>query len=169
MSRPMGNWVEYKLTQASVVKVKCVGVPAVSLPPTALTLEAALQALERAGQVRVKILNHGCERVGDTSTYQVELAKVCAMALDPGPSATHMDATWERVAHHVCMAQLCGLGVPGVSGVCQLVHYLRYLPRGRELQPHYPCVHLKQNAKLDPFQVVRLTPIGGLGVASLGG
>ena len=169
MAKANGNWVEYKLTPATVVQVRCVGEPAVALPGGTVTVEAALQALERAGQVRVKLLNHSSDRVGDTSTYKVEVAKECAMPLEPGSTATHMDATWEKLAHHVPMLQLSGQGVHGVHGVCRLVHHLQYMPRGKELQPYYPCIHLKQNAKLGPHQVVRLTVAAAPGVAPLGG
>lgn len=169
MIKPTGNWVEYKLTPATEVQVRCVGEPAVAVPAGTLTMEAALQALERAGHVRVKLLNHTCEREGDTSSYKVEVAKVCAMALEAGPTATHLEATWDKLAFHVPLRQLCGQGVDGVHGVCRLVQHLQYMPRGKELQPYYPSVHLKQNARLGPHQVVRLTVAAAPSVAPLGG
>jgi len=172
MAEANANWVEYKLTPASAVQVKCVGEPAVALPAGTMTMEAALQSLGRAGQVRVKILNHSSERVGDTSSYKVELGQVCAMSLDPPAGATYKEATWDKVALHVPLRQLCRQGVHGVpeaSGVCRLVHHLQYLPRGKELQPYYPCVRLRQNSKLGPHQVVRLTVAGVPGVTNLAG
>ena len=169
MAKANGNWVEYKLTPATLVQVRCIGEPAVALPEGTVTTEAALQALERAGHVRVKLLNHVSERVGETSNYKVEVAKVCAMGLEPGPAATHMDATWDKLALHVPVLQLSGQGGQGVHGVCRLVHHLQYMPRGKELQPYYPCIHLKTNAKLGPHQVVRLTVAAPPAVAPGGG
>jgi hypothetical protein len=147
MAKVGANWIDYNVTADTVVMAKCVGEPAIPLPSGAIRMEALLQALERAGQVRVALQNHTCERVGDTSQYKIQMAKACAMELAPAASG---EVTLATVGHNVSIRLL------KERSLLQIIQHLQYVSREKKLVPYYPGVHLKQNGRLAANQAVCL-------------
>lgn len=152
MNKPDGPWIQFALTPQSVVGMECSGQPAVALPSIQQSLELFLAQLEQAGHVSVQVYKHKCQRVpGHTGKYTVEVQTPAVIHVKPAESSTVFNA--DNMCRFI-----------NVNGLKSASHFqvnwqLNYHPaEQRSVKPDWPRLFFQANTRLEPKQVVRLTP-----------